>query len=70
MARYQRFTFLVNRDERRMITDLAQRLQRKEADAVRFVVLEAARALETSDTSPDQPLTAQPSQPAVSSGNR
>ncbi len=49
MARYNRFVFLVDKEERRKITDMAVRLQRKPADAVRFVVLEAARALETSD---------------------
>lgn len=46
MARYNRFVFLVDKHERRMISEMAQRLQRKDADAVRFVVLEAARALE------------------------
>lgn len=57
MACYNRFVFLVSKDERRKITELAQRLQRKEADAVRFVVLEAARALEAEA----QPVT--PAQP-------
>jgi hypothetical protein len=47
MARDERFTFLIDRDERRMITALARRLRRTESDAVRFVVIEAARALET-----------------------
>jgi hypothetical protein len=61
MPRYERFTFLVDRDERQLINRMAQRLQRKPADAVRFVVLEAARALGASNTSPDQ-LHAQPSQ--------
>jgi small subunit ribosomal protein S20 len=44
-----RFTFLVNPDERRLIASLARHLQRSESDAVRFVVLEAARALEPVD---------------------
>lgn len=46
MARYNRFVFLVSQEERQAIVEMAQRLQRKEADAVRFVVLKAARALE------------------------
>ncbi len=49
MARDERFTFLIDRDERRMISTLAQRLRRTESDAVRFVVLEAARALEQNE---------------------
>jgi hypothetical protein len=57
MARDERFTFLIDRDERRMITALAQRLRRTESDAVRYVVLEAARALET-EAQPDT-MTAQ-----------
>jgi hypothetical protein len=58
MARYNRFVFLVSKDERKAIAQLARRLQRKEADAVRFVVLEAARALE-SDTQAPATSTAQ-----------
>jgi small subunit ribosomal protein S20 len=44
-----RFTVLANTDERRLITSLARHLHRSEGDAVRFVMLEAARALETAD---------------------
>jgi hypothetical protein len=47
MARDERFTFLIDRDERRMITALAKHLRRTESDAVRFVVIEAARVLES-----------------------
>lgn len=43
MARYERFTFLVNKDERKMIEELASRLQRSQSDAVR-VVLRSAHA--------------------------
>jgi len=46
MARYTRFTFLVNSDERRMIVALAERLQRPQSDAIRFVIREAVRALD------------------------
>lgn len=45
MARYSRFTFLCDLDERQAIADLAARLQRSQSDAVRFVVIEAARQL-------------------------
>ena len=45
MARYERFTFLCNTSERHAITELAQRLQGSQSDAVRFVVTEAARQL-------------------------
>lgn len=57
MARYIRFVFLVNKDERRKIAELARRLQRKEADAVRFAALEYARAL---DADTPATTTAQP----------
>ena len=49
MARYERFTFLCDRHERRLITKLANRLQRSQADAVRFVVVNAVRELETQE---------------------
>lgn len=45
MARYQRFTFLCNRDERKIIAEIADKLQRSQSDAVRFVVLNAAKCL-------------------------
>lgn len=56
--RETRFTFLCDNSERRMIEVLAMRLKRNESDAVRFVIREAVRALE----SDAQPMTAQPSQ--------
>lgn len=62
MARYNRFVFLVDKNERRLIANMAQRLQRKEADAVRFVVLEAARALESDTPQPIATSTAQQAQ--------
>lgn len=52
MARYSRFTFLCDLDERRAIAELAARLQRSQSDAVRFVVIEAAKQLAQSDLSP------------------
>ena len=49
MARYERFTFLCDRQERILIAKLAERLQRSQADAVRFVVVNAVRELETQE---------------------
>ena len=43
--REDRFTFLCNSDERRLITALAKRLQRTQSDVVRWLVREAAREL-------------------------
>ncbi len=45
MARFERFTFLINREERALIQALAERLRRSRSDAVRFVVIESAREL-------------------------
>jgi hypothetical protein len=52
MARYDRFTFLCDANERRAIADLAARLQRSQSDAVRFVVTEAARQLSQAQDQP------------------
>jgi len=45
MQRVTQFSFRVNKDERRAIADLASRLHRSQSDAVRFVVIKAARQL-------------------------
>lgn len=45
MARYERFTFLCDPNERQAIAALAERLSRSQSDAVRFVVVEAAKQL-------------------------
>jgi hypothetical protein len=45
MARYERFTFLCNRDERRLIAALANQLQRSQSDAVRFAIRDMAEKL-------------------------
>lgn len=50
MARYERFTFLCDKAERRLIATLAERLRRSQSDAVRFVVVNAARELATQAT--------------------
>jgi hypothetical protein len=46
MAKIERFTFLVNKEERQLITTLAEQLQRSQSDAIRFVVTEAAKTLQ------------------------
>jgi hypothetical protein len=46
MTRFERFTFLCDENERRVIAVLAAHLQRSQSDAVRYVVLEAAHELE------------------------
>lgn len=45
MARYERFTFLVSHDERELIASLARSLQRSQSDAVRWLVINAAKEL-------------------------
>lgn len=45
MARYLRFTFLCDAEERQAIANLAKYLRRSQSDTVRFVVLEAAKKL-------------------------
>ncbi len=45
MQRVTQFSFRVSKDERQAIADLAAWLQRSQSDAVRFVVIEAARQL-------------------------
>lgn len=50
MPRNKRFTFLCNKDEQRLIEQLAASLARSKSDAVRFVVIRAARELEKQPT--------------------
>ena len=45
MARYKRFTFLCNQDERRILAALADRLQRSQSDTVRWLIREAVQEL-------------------------
>ena len=56
MERDIQFGFRVNDNERRAIADLAIRLQRSQSDAIRFVVVEAARQLAQTDLAPVIPL--------------
>jgi hypothetical protein len=46
MARDDRFTFLVNGDERRMLAAVAEKLQRSQSDAVRLLIRAAAAKLD------------------------
>jgi hypothetical protein len=54
MARYERFTFLCDPNERKAIAALAERLSRSQSDAVRFVVIEAAKQLTQPAEDPKQ----------------
>ena len=58
MARFSRFTFVCDVNERQAITDLAVRLQRSQSDAVRFIVIEAAKQLVQEDSAPGTTLPA------------
>ena len=49
MNRVGTFAFRVSNNERRVIADLATRLQRSQSDAVRFIVIEAAKQLRQSE---------------------
>jgi|GEM_PF-700579 len=60
MARYERFTFLCNQYERALIAMLAEHLRRSQSDAVRFVVLDAARELVDKNAKPTERDAAQP----------
>ena len=51
MTRCDIFTFRISQDERRLISALAERLQRTQSDAVRFVVINAARELAAQEAS-------------------
>lgn len=52
MNRVEIFAFRVSNNERQAIADLAARLQRSQSDAVRFVVIEAARQLSQNQADP------------------
>lgn len=48
------FTVRINNDERQAIAALAKRLSRSQSDAVRFVVIEAAKQLIQATEDPKQ----------------
>ena len=54
MGRHKVFTFKVNQNERQLIATLAEHLRRSQSDAVRFVVLEAAREFERNHAAPTE----------------
>ena len=53
--RHERFTFLCNADERRILAILAQQLRRSQSDAIRFVLAEAVKALSEGNAAQSQP---------------
>jgi hypothetical protein len=59
MQRVTQFAFRVNKDERRAIAELAKHLKRSQSDAVRFVVIMAARELAAKDRNSQPEPTAQ-----------
>lgn len=67
MARYERFTFLCDLNERLAIANLAERLHRSQSDAVRFVVIEAARQLSQSQVG-SAPALSMPAQEVKQEG--
>ena len=50
MARYNTFTFRVNKEEKQIIEALSNKLKRTRSDAVRWVIREAAQALTEEDS--------------------
>ena len=54
MPRRTLFAFRVNQDERNLIASLADKLQRSQSDAVRFVVVNAIRELESHEQANSQ----------------
>lgn len=69
MQRTISFSFRLTSIERQLIRQLASELQRSQSDAVRFVVIEAARQLSQSQTSPD-PDQVQPVPAEVKQGGK
>lgn len=49
MRKSKRFTFRVSDEELKLISDLADKLQRSDADAVRVIILAAAQDLSLID---------------------
>jgi hypothetical protein len=51
MAKTDRFTFLCDRDDRRMLAAIAESLQRSQSDSVRWLIRNAASRLDVLSTS-------------------
>lgn len=52
MARYKRFTFACNQEERQLIEKLAKYLGRSQSDAVRSTVIDMAKVLLPKEVDP------------------
>ena len=61
MARYKRFTFLCDNEERRILAALAQHLERSRSDTVRWLIRNAAQELDAT-LKDDTPATGQPAE--------
>ena len=59
MARTCRFTFLVDHDEREMISQIAVKLQRTPSDALRQLVHQAAHELDVKRSASETPQHSQ-----------
>jgi hypothetical protein len=46
MPRIERFTFVINEEEREMISLIAKELHRSDSDAVRFLIISKAKEIE------------------------
>ena len=55
VARYKRFTFLCDGEERRILAALARRLERSQSDAVRWLIRGAAEELQVFSRPSDVP---------------
>ena len=55
MKRVSTFTFRVNNEERRLISALAEILQRSQSDAVRWIVRQAANEFNLADNNHNIP---------------
>jgi hypothetical protein len=68
MARFERFTFLVDKQERQLITSLAKHLKRSQSDAVRYLIANSAWILTSPPQGPLNPLPSQPEIPDMTDG--
>ncbi len=50
MAKTQRFAFLCTDDERRIVAEIARRLERNQSDAMRWLIREAADSAAQNET--------------------
>ena len=50
MPRWDTFTFRVSKDDRKLIENLAEKLQRSQSDAIRFVIRQAVYQTQETQT--------------------